>query len=171
MLTWNNIYWVGHEGWGLEVFSVNPKRHGGGNLPIDQDIACHFSQDHTLVTKFLEFILKHPNYKVVKSFFYYLGRFFRNSAETEPRLWFFGIKNHKIIFFFNFFITKSSNLISNLNDNCSQLSFEVYNVCVAQKLQISEFFDGTFFRLDPRHFGDLPRLQFQPQEPQYGIKF
>ena len=42
-------------------------------------------------------------------------------------------------FFFNFFITKSCNFISNLNNDCSQLSFEVYNVYVAQKLQISEF--------------------------------
>ena len=42
-------------------------------------------------------------------------------------------------FFFNFFITKSPNFISNVNDDCSQLSFEVYNVCVAQKLRISEF--------------------------------
>ena len=42
-------------------------------------------------------------------------------------------------FFFKFFITKSPDFISNLNDNCSQLSFEVYNVCVAQKLRISEF--------------------------------
>ena len=41
--------------------------------------------------------------------------------------------------FFNFFIKKSCNFISSLNDDCSQLSFEVYNVCVAQKLQISEF--------------------------------
>ena len=80
-------------------------------------------------------------------------------------------KSQNRFFFFNFLITKSSNFISNLNEDCSQLFFEVYNVCVAQKLQISEFFDGTFFRLDPRHFGDLLRLQFQPQEPQYGIKF
>ena len=49
------------------------------------------------------------------------------------------MENHKIDFFFNFFITKSPDFISNLNDNCSQLSFEVYNVCVAQKLRISEF--------------------------------
>ena len=42
-------------------------------------------------------------------------------------------------FFFKFFITKSPDFISNLNDNCSQLSFEVYNVFVAQKLPISEF--------------------------------
>ena len=42
-------------------------------------------------------------------------------------------------FFFNFFITKSPKFISNINDNFSQLSFEVYNICVAQKLRISEF--------------------------------
>ena len=48
-------------------------------------------------------------------------------------------------FFFNFFMTKSSNLISNLNDDCSQLSFEVHNVCIARKLQISEFLIEPFF--------------------------
>ena len=34
---------------------------------------------------------------------------------------------------------KSSNFIPNLNDDRSQISFEVYNVCVAQNLWISEF--------------------------------
>jgi hypothetical protein len=34
---------------------------------------------------------------------------------------------------------------SNLNDDCSKLSFDVYNVCVAQKLQISEFLMELFF--------------------------
>ena len=62
-------------------------------------------------------------------------RFFRNLAETDKKLGIFEIENHKIDFFFNFFITKFSNFISNMNDDCSQLSFEVYNVCVAQKLQ------------------------------------
>ena len=55
---------------------------GGRILPGGQEIACHFSQDHTMVTKFLDFIHK----QVVKSFFYYLDRFPRNSVETEPRL-------------------------------------------------------------------------------------
>ena len=65
---------------------LNPKNCGGGRiLPGAQEIACHFSQDHTMVTKFLDFIKKHPKYKVVKSFFYYLDRCSRNSAETEPR--------------------------------------------------------------------------------------
>ena len=110
---------------------------GGWNPPIGQEIACHFSQDHTMVTKFLDFIHKHPKYKVVKSFFYYLDRFSRNAAETEIMI--FWDRKSQNRFFFNFFITKSSNFISNLNDYCSQLSFEVYNVCVAQKLQVSEF--------------------------------
>ena len=117
---------------------------GGLIQSIAREIACHFSQDHTMVTKFLEYIQKHLKYKVVESFFYYLDRFSRNSAETEPRPWFFGIENHKIDFFFNFFITKSPKFISNINNNFSQLSFEVYNICVAQKLRISEFLNDFF---------------------------
>ena len=56
---------------------------GGAKVPTGQEIACHFSQDHTVVTKVLDFIRKHPNLKVVKSFFYYLDKFFRNLAETD----------------------------------------------------------------------------------------
>jgi hypothetical protein len=39
------------------------KDPGGGGLrqPIGQDIACHFSQDHAMVTKIHDFIHKHPN--------------------------------------------------------------------------------------------------------------
>ena len=48
-------------------------------------------------------------------------------------------------FFFNFFITKSPKFISNINNNFSQLSFEVYNICVAQKLRILEFLIEFFF--------------------------
>ena len=50
----------------------NPKGGGGGlKVPAGQEIACHFSQDHTVVTKILDFIHKHLNYKVLKSFFDY----------------------------------------------------------------------------------------------------
>ena len=70
----------------LREKSFNPKRPGGGRiLPGGQGIACHFSLDHAMVTKFLDFVHKHLKYKVVKSFFYYLDRFSRNSAETESR--------------------------------------------------------------------------------------
>ena len=49
---------------------VNPKTPGvGRNPPIGQEIACHFSQDHAMVKKILDFIHKHPKYKLVKSFF------------------------------------------------------------------------------------------------------
>ena len=34
--------------------------------------------------------------------------------------------------------------MSDLNDDCSQFSFGVHNVCVAQKLRISEFLIGLF---------------------------
>ena len=121
------------------LIEFNPKSPGGGRiLPGGQEIACLFSLDHAMVTKFLDFVHKHLKYKVVKSFFTILTGF----PEIQPRPSrdheFLGSKITKLIFF-NFLITKSSNFISNLNEDCSQLSFEVYNVCVAQKLQISEF--------------------------------
>ena len=90
-----------------------------------------------MVTKILDIIHKHPKYQLVKSFFYYLDRFSRNLAETDKT-------TREIDFFFNFFSTKVSDFISNLNDNCSQLSFEVYNVFVAQKLPISRFLIDFF---------------------------
>ena len=56
--------------WFIINLLINPKRPEVGGvgriLPIGQEIACHFSLDHTMVTKFLDFIHKHPKYKVVK---------------------------------------------------------------------------------------------------------
>ena len=41
---------------------LNPKGGGGGSkCPIGQEIGSHFSQDHAMVTKILDFIHKHPN--------------------------------------------------------------------------------------------------------------
>ena len=57
------------------------------------------SQDHAMVTKILDFINKHPKLKVVKSFSYYLYRFFRNLAETDEKLQFFWSENREIAFF------------------------------------------------------------------------
>jgi hypothetical protein len=72
--------------------------------------------------------------------------------EIQPRMSrgydFLGSKIAKSIFF-NFFIAKSTNFISNLNDDCSQLSFEVHYVFVAQKLRISEFLIGFLFAWTP----------------------
>ena len=63
---------------------------------------------------------------------------FLSLAETDKKLQFFEIEKFGIDFFFIFFKTKVCNLVSNINDDCSQLSFEVYNVFVAQKLKILE---------------------------------
>ena len=47
--------------------SLNPKGGGGGSkCPIGQEIGSHFSQNHAMVTKILDFIHKHPNQKVVR---------------------------------------------------------------------------------------------------------
>ena len=51
---------------------------------------------------------------------------------------FFGAKIAKSIFF-NFFITKVSFFVSNMNDDFHEASFEVYYVSVSQKLVILEF--------------------------------
>ena len=74
--------------------------------------------------------------------------FFRNFAKTDKKLGFSGIENHKINFFFNFFITKSSNFISNMNDDFYEDSFEVYNISVRQKLVILGFSPIVIY--DPR---------------------
>ena len=50
-------------------------------------------------------------------------------------------------FFFNYFITKSSNFISNINDDFDEASFEVYYVSVSQKLVILGFSPQIFFIL------------------------
>ena len=75
---------------------------GGQNDPLQctgQEIAFHFSQDHAMVTKILDFIHKDLNYKVLKSFFDYPDRFFRNLVETDEKLQFFRSKNRGINFF------------------------------------------------------------------------
>ena len=49
--------------------------------------------------------------------------------------------------FFNFFISKSSNFISNMNDDFYEASFEVYYISVRQKLVILGFSHKIFFIL------------------------
>ena len=100
-----------------------------------------------MVTKILDFIHKHLNYKVLKSFFDYPDRFFRNLAETDEKLQFFWSKNREIDFFFTFFITKVSYFVSNMNDDFHEASFEVYYVSVSQKLVILGFSPQIFFIL------------------------
>ena len=82
------------------MYAVNPKGgRGGPKVPSGFSIGCHFSQDHAMVTKILDFIHKHLNYNVLKSFFDYLDRCFRNLAETDEKLQFFWSENREIDFF------------------------------------------------------------------------
>ena len=59
---------------------------------------------------------------------------------------FFGAKIAKSIFL-NFFITKVSYFISNMNDDFHEASFEVYYISVSQKLTILGFSPQIFFIL------------------------
>ena len=58
--------------------------------------------------------------------------------------------------FFNFFITKVSYFVSNLSNNFSEASFEVYYVSVSQKLAILGF--------SPQIFSFWPRSLPRPPE-------
>ena len=64
-----------------------------------------------------------------------------------------------------FFITKSSNFISNTNDHFYEASFEVYYVSVSQKLVILGFSPKVFFHFDLGHFQNLLRPNNEPQQP------
>ena len=57
-----------------------------------------------------------------------------------------------------------------MNNDCSQLSFEVYNVCVAQKLQISEFFIEFFFSPGPWPFQRPPKAAISTLETSIGYQ-
>ena len=57
---WQSTFFV------IDIFEninfYNPSRGGGGSkCSIGQEIGSHFSQDHPMVTKILDFIHKHPN--------------------------------------------------------------------------------------------------------------
>ena len=48
----------------VKYFPLNPKGGGGGGgpkVPTGQEIVCHFSQGHAMVTKNLDFVHKHAN--------------------------------------------------------------------------------------------------------------
>ena len=59
---------------------------------------------------------------------------------------FLRLKITKLIFF-NFFIPKSYNFISNLNDDFHEASFEVYYISLSKKLAILQFSPIFFFIL------------------------
>ena len=72
---------------------------GGPKVPSGFSIGCTFSHGHAMVTRILDFIHKHLNYKVLKSFFDYLERCFRNLAGIDEKLEFFWSENREIDFF------------------------------------------------------------------------
>ena len=49
-------------GLGFDFYLTLIEPGGWWNPPIGQEIACHFSQDHAMVTKILDFIHKHLKY-------------------------------------------------------------------------------------------------------------
>ena len=82
------------------IYALTLKEAGGGpKWPTGQENVCHFSHGHAMLTKILDFIHKDLNYKVLKSFFDYPDRFFRNLAETDEKLQIFWSENREIHFF------------------------------------------------------------------------
>ena len=77
---------------------------------------------------------------------------------------FFGAKIAKSIFFFNFFITKVSYFVSNLNDDFHEASFEVYYVSVSQKLVILEFSPRFFYKSFGKPFKNLLAPDSEPKD-------
>ena len=117
---------------------------GGGIIPLVRRSPAISHRIILWSQNFLTLSINIPSKRQSSHFFTILAGF----PEIQPRPsrdYDFLDRKSQNRFFFNFFITKSSNFISNLNEDCSQLSFEVYNVCVAQKLQISEFLIELFF--------------------------
>jgi hypothetical protein len=96
------------------VLTLLKMRVGGGqNDPLVRRMSVISNMVMLWLQKILTFSINIPTRRyIVKSFFDYLDRFFRNYAETNKKLGFLGIENHKIVCFFNFFITKTSDFLS-----------------------------------------------------------
>ena len=85
-----------------------------------------------------------PKYSGPPQLHYHLSGYFRSYIILN---WFKKIRpsyQNRTRSYFYFFFHFTANSITNTNDDCSQLSFEIYKVCVAQKLQISEFLIDFF---------------------------
>ena len=123
----------------------------GSKWPTGQQNVCHGHKNSWLYPYTCQV-------EVGKVIFDYLDSFFRNWPETNKELGFFGIENYKIIFFLNFFITKTSNFILHLNDDFYVDSFEVYIIFLGQKLMIFEF-RRTFFSFWPRSLLKPPQAK------------
>ena len=74
---------------------------------------------------------------LVKYFFEFLPTIFRKLTSNDIMSRIFNIeKTIKCFFFFHFFRKKTSNIISELNDNFSEDFFEILHIFVGQKIKI-----------------------------------
>ena len=120
---------------------INPKRCGGGGF----DSARRSGDRLPFLTgsyyghKISWLYQKTSQVQGSQVIFLLSWQVFQKFSQDRAEIMIFWDRKSQNRFFFNFFTIKSPNFISNLNDDCSQLSFDVYNICVAQKLRILEF--------------------------------
>ena len=76
--------------------------------------------------------------EVGKVIFLLSWQVFQKFSRDQQKFTIFWDRKMRNWLYFIFFKTKVCNFISYINDDCSQLSFEVFNVFVAQKLKILE---------------------------------
>ena len=130
------------ENWSIVVLCIDWKSDG---------FHCYEYLSHwpegDITARSLLHSITHRKLEGSKSFFHYFDRFFRNLDKTDRKLGFFGLEYHKIIFLFPIFITKSSNFISNINDDFFAAPFEVYYVPESKKLAILWFSSKILFTL------------------------
>ena len=135
------LYWM-PENWSIVVLCIDWKSDG---------FHCYEYLSHwpegDITARSLLHSITHRKLEGSKSFFHYFDRFFRNLDKTDRKLGFFGLEYHKIIFLFPIFITKSSNFISNINDDFFAAPFEVYYVPESKKLAILWFSSKILFTL------------------------
>ena len=131
-----------------ETTTLTLKEAGGGDqsVPSVRRLAPISHRIMLWSQKFLTLSINIPPRRQSSCFFTILTGF----PEIRPRLMtiydFLGSKIMKSIFF-QFFHNNFYFFISNLNYNCSQLSFEVYFIFVASKLKILAFQVRFFYAL------------------------
>ena len=119
---------------------VKPKRPRGGGAA-----AAHRSQDRLPFLTGSSYVHKNSwlcpyasQLEVGKVIFLLSWQVFQKFSRDRQKITIFWDRKTRNWLFFIFFQTKVCNFVSNINEDCSQLSFEVYNVFVAQKLKILE---------------------------------
>ena len=126
--------------YGGQIFLLTLKEAGGGGRGVQNDpLVREMSVISHMVTKILDFIHKDLNYKVLKSFFDYPWQVFQKFSRVRWKITIFLEQKLQNRLYFNFFITKVSYFVSNMNDDFYEAFFEVYYVSVSQKLVILEF--------------------------------